>query len=125
MGKRKISIKSIAIKNRKILLLKPTITHGSIKGWDAPGGHVEPGESIHEALRREIKEETGLSLIKSKYLQKLYINQKNYLIYLCKVGGSKVKLSNEHLSFKWIVPKEFYEIFGINLEKLIDKFEKS
>jgi 8-oxo-dGTP diphosphatase len=28
--------------------------------WSVPGGRVEPGESEHEAVVREVKEETGL-----------------------------------------------------------------
>jgi 8-oxo-dGTP diphosphatase len=27
--------------------------------WDVVGGHVEPGESVDDALRREVREETG------------------------------------------------------------------
>ena len=30
------------------------------RGWEIPGGHVEPGETPDEAMLRELYEETGL-----------------------------------------------------------------
>jgi 8-oxo-dGTP pyrophosphatase MutT (NUDIX family) len=32
------------------------------RGWDIPGGHVEPGESAEDAARREMYEETGMTV---------------------------------------------------------------
>ncbi len=37
-------------------------THLVKRGWDVPGGHVEPGESPEETARREVYEETGARL---------------------------------------------------------------
>jgi 8-oxo-dGTP diphosphatase len=32
------------------------------RGWDVPGGHVEPGEHPEETVRREVLEETGATV---------------------------------------------------------------
>lgn len=40
-----------------------TIGGRSVQVFDLPGGRVEPGELLHEALRRELREETGLVVV--------------------------------------------------------------
>lgn len=35
--------------------------------WSIPGGKVEPGESLEEAIRREVLEETALAVVVGEY----------------------------------------------------------
>jgi ADP-ribose pyrophosphatase YjhB (NUDIX family) len=48
----------ILIDGRVLLIHRRNPPHG----WALPGGFVEYGESVEEAVRREMKEETGLDL---------------------------------------------------------------
>ena len=46
----------------RVLLLRHTLRKGS--GWGIPGGFIMRGEQPAEAVRREVREETGLALEK-------------------------------------------------------------
>jgi len=59
MKKPSIAVDGIITKDEKILLIKRK--NEPFKGkWALPGGFVEYGERVEEAVLREIKEETGL-----------------------------------------------------------------
>jgi 8-oxo-dGTP diphosphatase len=44
----------------RVLLLRHVLRKGS--GWGVPGGFLNAGEQPDEAIRREVREETGLAL---------------------------------------------------------------
>ena len=89
--------------------------------WDVPGGKREDGDTLKQAIAREIKEETGLAL------EKVLLTLSSCVfrgmaadaplicrnIYLCTAKG-KMKLSDEHSEFKWIRSSEIgdYEFPG-------------
>ena len=80
--------------------------------WDFPKGNIEKGEEEKETVKREIKEETGISKIsfivgfkeKIQYFYKLRGETvfKQVFFYLVEAKESKVKLSYEHIGYKWL-----------------------
>ncbi|MEE2043059.1 NUDIX hydrolase [Nocardiopsis tropica] len=50
----------IVRQGHEVLLVRESLGSGGEMRWSLPGGGVEDGELMHEALRRELREETGL-----------------------------------------------------------------
>ncbi len=57
-----IGVAVIVVRDGRVLLGKRRHAHGA-GTWQFPGGHLEYGESIEACARRELFEETGLSII--------------------------------------------------------------
>ncbi|MDO8668093.1 MAG: nucleotide exchange factor GrpE [bacterium] len=83
--------------------------------WMVPGGKVEFGESMSEALEREVKEETGLSIKDIKYLNTVELNRTEerpnmhmvVMRHVTKTSDSEVKLNDEHSKFDWRAPEDW------------------
>lgn len=80
-----------------------------------PGGRVELGETLEKALRREIKEETGLTIFDIKFFcfhefiyKKDYWKKRHFVFFdhICKTKSSKVKLNSEGQEYIWVLPQE-------------------
>lgn len=52
---------AVVIKDGKVLLVKRK-NSPSKNRWAIPGGKVRPGERLHSAVKRELKEETGIEV---------------------------------------------------------------
>jgi mutator protein MutT len=56
-----VGVGAVVVRDGKVLLIRRG--HEPRKGeWSLPGGIVELGESLVDALRREVREETGLEI---------------------------------------------------------------
>ena len=85
------------------------------KGWEFPKGGVKKDERILDALKREIKEETGLEPIKIKkfdvsgkykyektLLDRDGILGQTYVLYAVMIKKAKIKIDKlEHSKYKW------------------------
>jgi 8-oxo-dGTP diphosphatase len=71
--------------------------------WEPPGGVLELAETIHDGLRREVREETGLD-IEPGPLTGIYKNMPRgiiALVFLCKITGGHLATNDEVATFHW------------------------
>lgn len=81
-------------------------------GWDLPGGLVDEGENIREAILREVKEEVAISVETPQLLDVFDYKTENgkYLLcigYTARALSFNVTLSYEHDQFEWLTKEEF------------------
>ena len=99
-------------KEGKVFLMK---SHKWKNKFNIPGGHVELGEKMEDALKREIKEETGLDIYDLKFLYSPefifgddFWKKKHFIShdFTCKTDSENVVLSNEGQEYFWVYPEE-------------------
>lgn len=105
-------------KNSRILLLQRADDDWLFPGkWCLPGGHINQGEPMIDAAKRELEEETGI-LAKGLIKIGTYDFESDFVttLFLCdETRGSfvydKIQLSiKEHQAAKWVPAKQFFKM---------------
>ncbi|MFN4872470.1 MAG: HAD hydrolase-like protein [Akkermansiaceae bacterium] len=92
----------------KVLMIR---THKWSDLWGIPGGKIERGESSEDALKREILEETQLTISGIRFVMNQdcidspeFIRPEHFILlnYLAKASSHKVILNEEAEEFRWL-----------------------
>lgn len=97
-------VAAIIIKDNKIFATQRG--YGEFKdGWEFPGGKVEQGEALENAIVREIKEELDTVIEVIEYFDTVEYDYPNFHLsmkcYICTVVSGKLELL-EHEAAKWL-----------------------
>lgn len=98
--------------NSEGYLLTLKRTYGNM-GWSLPGGGVDPGETIHQALFRECSEELGIEVqdaVLTGFYYHSHINAQVGIFRCTLPENEEIKLSSEHSEYKWSHLSELSEI---------------
>jgi 8-oxo-dGTP diphosphatase len=107
----------------RVLLVKHVPERGGFwQGkWICPGGGLEPGETIAEGIKRDVKEETQLEIdlvkplppfdriVRSEDKVSLHVI---YIDYRARVTGGRLKLGSDVGEAVWVDKERLPEIWG-------------
>jgi len=116
-----VGVGAVIIKEGKIVLIKRGNEPSKGK-WSIPGGHVELGENLKEAVIRETKEETCLDVdnpilmdvVENVDLDEQFKIKYHYVIvdYLVHVKGGNIEAASDAAELRWV---PFCEVDSYNL----------
>jgi ADP-ribose pyrophosphatase YjhB (NUDIX family) len=106
-----VGVGALIVKNGKLLLIKRAAKPGQGR-WSIPGGLVELGERVQDAVVREVKEECGLDIEVERLVDvfdSITRDEKGRIQYqfvvvnfLAEIRGGTLKNADDVLEAKWV-----------------------
>lgn len=96
----------------KLFLMR---SHKWRDSYVVPGGHIELGERMEDALCREVKEETALDIYDIQFLRfqefiydDAFWKRRHFIFfdYVCRTDSTEVRLNDEAHEYLWATPEE-------------------
>ena len=116
-----VSVAAIIVnKKEEVLLLDHVLRPGS--GWGIPGGFLTYGEQSVDAVRRELREETGIELSNLKLLSVRTINRHIEILFGAETSETGAVKSREINSLGWFKVDEMPENMNRKQKSIIENY---
>lgn len=110
-----VGIGAIILRRGRVLLIERARPPAEGQ-WSLPGGVLEPGERLADAVRREVLEETGLRVKPERVFEvaeSIIRDRRGRLEYhyvlidfLCRVDGGRLCASSDAVRAEWVAEAE-------------------
>lgn len=125
-----VGVGAVIVNRGRVLLVQRG--REPLKGkWSLPGGMLELGESLHEGVIREVKEETGLRVEPIELIELLdrIVREEtsggeriryHYVIadYLCRVVGGSLNAASDADAVRWVQRAEWNSHSALALDPI-------
>src|SRR4051812_23616928 len=103
------SVSGLIVQDGKVLVIlrgkQPHLHH-----WSLPGGGIEPGERLRDAVKREVREETGFDVdvgVIAGYREEVSADG-HYIVpaFSCHVIGGELRAGDDAVAAEFVAPEE-------------------
>ena len=117
---------AILLKDGALLLGRRAAYRSYSDCWDIIGGHIEAGETIEQAMVREVEEEIGVRPVDFTRLTSLRAEEIELHIYRVDAwsGGSPAIQDDEHAELRWFTVEAACALTNLASNEYIPVFRK-
>ena len=110
-----VSVAALVTNDKEEILL----VNSPWRGWEYPGGLIEPGESFEAALKREVFEEAGVEIEITGFVGICKNVERNIvnIDFTARYTGGKLTTSEESTEVGWFTPEQAMEMITFPLTK--------
>jgi len=117
---KKVQVAAAIIKNQNQIFATQR-GYGEFKGgWEFPGGKIEEGETLKQALRREIREELDIEIEIGELFDTVDYDYPSFHLtlhcFICTIKSGNLVLK-EHTSAKWLTKETLNSVEWLPADK--------
>jgi 8-oxo-dGTP diphosphatase len=121
-----VGVGAVVVHESRVLLVQRG-TEPAKGRWSIPGGLIEVGEPLTDAVAREVREETGLTVVPIELIELIDRIHRDgervryhYVIadYLCRVTGGTLLASSDAAAVRWVERAEWNSHSALQLEPI-------